>query len=381
MKRKSLIARACRRALGRCAEHPTPGTRPHARTPHPIASQLECPPSERVPDVLAALHPEAPALARPLRCRGDRPRSRILSLLAKVARQFLPLPLFRALDNKNNNYPQRDDDMARKNYVIREATIQAFIKEGRGEGDGPNYRPWLTIRDVPSRGRSHRTLGCITNRIHHTLSDGEQNVFLSVEMDPRTLDLREQYPMNRLETHRAALDLGYRPPTTPDGTPYVMTVDLLVTERGDSGNAVLRPLTFKYSTDDLTDRDQEKLEIASLYWARRGLRLSIIDETFYDERAVKKWAQIRNFCDLEHTPGVDYALIRVVAQDLGHAIMTRPQQTLHSYCMHAAPRARVASQTVFDVVRHLLARRIFTTDLGSDLRLEQFPLGRLRLTH
>jgi hypothetical protein len=285
------------------------------------------------------------------------------------------------LDNKNNNRPQRDDDMARKNYAIRETTIQTFMKQGRGEGDGPSYQPWLTIRDVPSLGRSHRTRGCLTHRIHHTLSDGEQKLLLAFEMDPRTLDLREQYPMDRLETHRAALDLGYRPPATQDGTPYVMTIDLLVTQRDDSGEAVLRPLTFKYSTDDLSPRDKEKLAIASLYWKRRGLHLEIVNETFYDEHAVHKWAQIRNFYDLEHTPGVDYALIRVVAEDLGHAIMTRPQQTLHSYCVNAAARTDAASQTVFDVVRHLLARRVFTTDLTADLRLEQYALGRFQLAH
>jgi len=46
--------------------------------------------------------------------------------------------------------------MARKNYSPTDKTFQKWIKEGRGLGHGQAYKPWLTVRDVPSQGRSQK---------------------------------------------------------------------------------------------------------------------------------------------------------------------------------------------------------------------------------
>lgn len=268
--------------------------------------------------------------------------------------------------------------MARKNYAITESVIDSFIAQGRGQGVGQQYKPWLTIRDVPSKGRSHRTKGVLTKRVHHTLSDGEQKVLLALEVDPNTLDIREQFPMDRLDTFGIALELNFRPPTTLDGTPYVMSIDFLVTQQV-AHRTITRPLTFKYSYDQLTDREQELIAIARVYWQRRGLSLEVIDESFYDEDVVRKWGSIRTFYDLAHTVGVDNDLTHRVATDLGWAILDRPQLSLNNYCRAAAVRLGTESQCVFDAVRHLLARRILTTDLRGPDHLGEYTLGRFRV--
>lgn len=63
--------------------------------------------------------------------------------------------------------------MARQRYGIDEDRIARLQKEGRGQGRGADYHPWLTIQDVPSQGRSHRLKGIKTGRVHHLLSDIE----------------------------------------------------------------------------------------------------------------------------------------------------------------------------------------------------------------
>ncbi|TRD21489.1 transposase [Palleronia caenipelagi] len=55
-------------------------------------------------------------------------------------------------------------------YRFDEAKIARFRKEGRGEGFGAYYTPWLMVRDVPSRGRSHRISGVVTGRVHQRWS-------------------------------------------------------------------------------------------------------------------------------------------------------------------------------------------------------------------
>lgn len=48
--------------------------------------------------------------------------------------------------------------MAKKSYSNSEIKSQKWVKEGRGSGQGSDYKPWLTVRDVLSEGRSHRIL-------------------------------------------------------------------------------------------------------------------------------------------------------------------------------------------------------------------------------
>lgn len=36
----------------------------------------------------------------------------------------------------------------------KDSTLKRFIQEGRGVGEGKDYRGWLQIQDVKSRGRS-----------------------------------------------------------------------------------------------------------------------------------------------------------------------------------------------------------------------------------
>lgn len=61
--------------------------------------------------------------------------------------------------------------MSKRRYGLDEAKIQAYIKEGRGQGEGKDYKPWIDIHDFPSQGRVSRCFGWKTGRIHHFMSD------------------------------------------------------------------------------------------------------------------------------------------------------------------------------------------------------------------
>lgn len=77
----------------------------------------------------------------------------------------------------------------------RNIDIDKIIKEGRGDGKGENYKPWIKIQDVPSLGRSSRISGIKTGRQHELLSDMERNYFLFLEYSDKVQDIREQFPL------------------------------------------------------------------------------------------------------------------------------------------------------------------------------------------
>ena len=54
---------------------------------------------------------------------------------------------------------------------LNQAQIDRRLKEGRGQGTGSSYKPFIYTYDVSSLGRSHRLFGRKCARMHHLLSE------------------------------------------------------------------------------------------------------------------------------------------------------------------------------------------------------------------
>ena len=165
--------------------------------------------------------------------------------------------------------------MAHSNYSPSEPLFQKWIKEGRGQGRGQDYRPWLTVRDVPSHGRSHRIFGFKSQRTHHLLSDLELAAFFILEWHPQTQDVREQFPLQREATLEIAQETGIKHPAT-SGVAHYMSTDFLV-----NTSAPDRPLfaiQAKRSEDLTNARTIEKLEIERRYWKQKDIPWFLLTE-------------------------------------------------------------------------------------------------------
>lgn len=147
-----------------------------------------------------------------------------------------------------------------------------YLKEGRGQGTGVDYKPWIYIHDFPSRGVSARIPGRTTGRIHHLLSRNEEYYFYILDADPDVQDIREQFPLRLTETMEIARRLNVKHPWKGD-FPFVMTTDFLVT-RTDG----LHARTVKCSDELDNPRTIEKFSIEQSYWAARGIDWKIVTE-------------------------------------------------------------------------------------------------------
>lgn len=165
--------------------------------------------------------------------------------------------------------------MGKKQYWNSEAKNKRWIKEGRGQGMGSNYKPWLTIRDVASEGRSHRIFGHITQRTHHLLSDLELATFLLLQWRPTTTDIREQFPLD-IEVTREISKLLRLDHPSHQGVDQYMSSDFVVDslERDKPRFAIQVKSKEAYSDP----RTVEKLEIEKLYWREKGIRLFWVTE-------------------------------------------------------------------------------------------------------
>lgn len=169
--------------------------------------------------------------------------------------------------------------MLRRNYTINEQIINRYIKEGRGSGTKEEYKPWINIQNISSKGRSNRTKGFTTNRIHHFLSDLESKCFYKLEWDDKVVDIKEQYPLiDREMAISIARDKNIKYPIDiKSRTPIVMTTDFMITKI-ENGRLVDEALTVKYKKDLENKRVIEKFEIEREYWRRKGIDWKIVTE-------------------------------------------------------------------------------------------------------
>ncbi|WP_224013720.1 TnsA endonuclease N-terminal domain-containing protein [Paraburkholderia tropica] len=190
---------------------------------------------------------------------------------------------FDILGNDNTSLDAR----MKKRRDITLADISRWRSFGLGTGTSAEYRPWLTIRDVPSRGRKSRPWGITTGRVHHLLSDNELHFFLCADQAAQVLDIREQYPLFPQEsTLQIAANLGIRHPYYPRSTtPVVLTTDFVLTIRRPDGTNGLRAYSIK-SSQEFRERGAlrvlEKLELERRYWCALNVPWSIVTEREFD---------------------------------------------------------------------------------------------------
>lgn len=168
--------------------------------------------------------------------------------------------------------------MTKRKNSLTEEKISRMESEGRGKGQGKMYKPWITIQDFPSQGLSSRTMGWKTNRIHHFLSKLELHYFYVLEWDSAVIDIREQYPLIREDTHHIALKKSIKHPIDPKtNVPIVMTTDFLITVDTPSGSKLFAR-TVKPASELENKRVIEKFEIERTYWENHGVDWGIVTE-------------------------------------------------------------------------------------------------------
>lgn len=256
--------------------------------------------------------------------------------------------------------------MAKHKYGFDEAKIARFLKEGRGLGAGKDYKPWLTIQDVPSLGRSSRLPGATTGRLHQLLSDIESSAFLLFDWEEAVTDIREQFPLDREDTRRIAAEMGVpHPKDRKSGVDLVMTTDLLV-DATRQGTSVLLARAVKPFGDLGHRRTLEKLEIERRYWVRKGADWRLITEREYLKQRIEnlRWmAEMRSLATLD-APYPRYwedrcqRLLAVLKAARGLAINTvfGQLETEHGF----------ASGEALTALRHLLANKRIGMNLDEE---------------
>lgn len=259
--------------------------------------------------------------------------------------------------------------MGRSRYQWSERKIQRWVKQGRGQGAGRDYLPWLRVSDVPSSGFSHRLWGELTGRVHHLLSYLEYQVYLWCLLFKGLTDIREAYPLNREDTRRIAKALGCAHPRYP-GTHIdtVMTTDLLLTRI--VGTVRYIALSVKPSCELANPRVIEKLSIERTYWLERGVLFYVMTEREIPKVLLRNFERIRFALNLNRHPDFSVAEARRLQHTLLGFFPQRQTETYESFCTEFDARLELATGDTHYLLTNLMGNGVLTFDMHREWDVE-----------
>lgn len=214
--------------------------------------------------------------------------------------------------------------MAKNKHINSEAKNQQWLKSGRGSGRSCKYKPWMTVRNLPS-GRSHRIFGRKSQRTHHVLSDLELAIFLLLEWHSEVVEIREQSPLEREVTSRSADDIGIFNPDIPSVKQYISSDFLMNTKDIERPKLVLQAKYAAVLNDPITI---EKLEIERRYWVEKDAPWHIVTEKEISSFVIKNinWLYPAQQDELHH----EILLERV--QSFAHNFQKTPNSLIINFC-------------------------------------------------
>lgn len=262
--------------------------------------------------------------------------------------------------------------MAKRSNNWDSNKLDRWIKEGRGQGEGENYKPWLTIQDFPSMGRVTRVFGWTTNRIHHFFSDTQLKYFYLLDWEERVIDIREHYPLIDLEvvlknTSDLKLDKFIDKKTKE---PYILTTTFLITLLNPDGQKSFAARSIKYASELSKKTTIEKLEIERRYWTAKGINWGIVTNKDINDVRAKNIEWIHSAMTSDDCNG----LSREEFDDLLNGLLYRlidNQQNIRKIISEFEKDYSLDAGAGLLLFKHLIAGKKIALDMDKPINLNE----------
>ncbi len=236
--------------------------------------------------------------------------------------------------------------------------IRRFEKEKRGHGFGKHYKPFLTVRDVPSKGRVHRRPAITHGRIVHLLSDLELSAFLLFDWSSSVVDIREQMPLDPEKTLSIAKRTGIKHPAAK-GVNQVMTTDLLL-DVNVLGKLKTEAISIKYKDELEEPRVVEKQELERRYWEGEDVKWRVVTEEEIPKTLIQN---IRWLVPHLHSFDLDDQSRKYAFEVVIRAIELTPEEKITTTMKHLDEKECKPTGTHLQYLRHLLAQGAFSWNM------------------
>jgi hypothetical protein len=252
--------------------------------------------------------------------------------------------------------------MAKSNKRFTNATHKRRLKEGRGQGDGAYYQPYIRVQDFSSRGQSNRDFGLTTERQHDLFSKLEHRVYLVFD-NSNLYDIKEQYPHPLEISLEIAQQCGIQHPADRwTKEPIPVTTDLLLTLPLSIGSKRVAR-SVKYCKDLKKRRTIEKLELERRCCQWVNTDWGIITERDVDPILVRNLLLVYKFRHISSLYPLSSDEVRVGSEVLTGSVLTR-DSPLCDTALYCDQLLKFRKGTCLRLARHLIASRQWRVDLS-----------------
>lgn len=251
---------------------------------------------------------------------------------------------------------------------ITSSRIDQMLKKGRGQGKGNSYKPWISIRDVPSNGYSHRIKGWKTNRVHHLLSNIELALFYMLEWQDSVIDIREKFPLLPIETtFEIAEETGIKHPFDRDTKePIVLTTDFLATIRTDNNDVEYLAFNVMPQSRKQQKRTLERAVIEKLYWKRKGVKFRIVTDMDIPYPFINNMEWLHQSKNLDYSPGISIKDV-ILAENLLFTLIQSNRVPLRIVCSIVDKELGFNKGASLWIVQYLIANKYWSIDIFNQI--------------
>jgi hypothetical protein len=174
-------------------------------------------------------------------------------------------------------------------------------QQGRGIGEGKDYKPYIKSREINSAGTCSNVTDWKTGRQMQLLSQIEYSIYMQQRWRDDVMDIRERFPLDMVymsnilsminhelkeQGHNVIAAICYE-----DKEP--MTTDLLLTLE----NGHYEAISIVPNRNKLSQRDIEKIWLEKKYWNSKGIEFRLMDKTDINQTLVKNLRLITEYYD------------------------------------------------------------------------------------
>lgn len=243
------------------------------------------------------------------------------------------------------------------------------IAEGRCQGEGADYKPYINNQDIASQGRTTRHKGIKAARQVITLSDYETKCRMIFEFSQSIIQIKEQYALDINETRIIADTLGIKHPTDPRTKELVpVDFDFFLEVKESDGETKWVARTFKQK-DRLCDRRViEKFEIARQWCRQNNISWGIITEEELDNTVCKNIEKVNYYYEI-HSVGLKSVSKNEKRKLIEYFIgkVLECSEPIRDLCVQIEEEFELDYGVGLNLFKHLIARHIIKIDLRKEL--------------
>lgn len=251
--------------------------------------------------------------------------------------------------------------MARRNRI----TTVGRLEQGRGEGEGPSFTPWVKLTDFPGRGWGSLINCYVSKRAAHALSDPETRLRLMMEWRGAK-DLRENFNLPLEETLEIASELGKSHPMENANEPMVLTLDLLEDCLDEAKQEIQEAHDFKLSKAFAEARVMAEIDIKAEYCRRHRIKYTVWTEEEIDRVLTDNLIHIRFYHEVDDFPTVTSERLRFMEPVLYNELSSSDLPISYA-CLEVDRRCGFRLGTCLCMVYQLICKRVWDIDLSSPL--------------